>query len=177
MTPDGFIRWYYEESEKGAPGLDPVDSMGRVYAERCPECPSRRKHPTRTGGYACGSCGADWPYEDRFILKGVVSTQVRVRGNRVTNIPSPSAGGSERRISRRVDVGVLLASLLSDPQWKRAARYYVSNALGYSVRQLAEECHFHWPGFPAVSRSSVGRMIVMARAEWTRRLENAGMLK
>jgi hypothetical protein len=168
VTPDGFIRYYYESESEGAPGLDPIDSTGRVYAEKCGACPSRTKNPLNIGGYACGRCGADWPFEDRFVLKGIVSRQVKVRGKRVSNVPSPSPGGSERRISRRVDVGVLLAHFTTNPRWRSSAGYYIANVLGYSVRELAEKT--------GASRSAVGRWISVARVEWSSRLEAAGLL-
>jgi len=177
MTPDGWIRWYYTTlDDAGAPGLDIVESRGRVYKKRCAVCPSRTKHSTKDGGYKCGRCGADWPFDERLRLKGEISCSARVRGNRVVNVPQRSAGGSERRISRRVDVGVLLARFLADPAWRQRGRYYVANTLGHPLRALELEAHVAWAGFAPASRSSIGRMVAEARVEWSIRLEVAGLL-
>lgn len=175
MTPDGLIRWYYETvADCGAPGLDIVDSRGRVYGKKCEHCPSVHRHSKKDGEWVCGRCGADWPYDDRFLLKGEVSRQARVRGDRVSSVPQRSAGGSERRISRRVDIGVLLDAFMRE--CRPGARYYVSNALGYSIRELAAEAHLAWAGYPELSRSEIGRLIGAARLEWSTRVEVAGLL-
>ncbi len=162
MTPDGWIIWYYRTRDSfGAPGLNFVDSEGRVFGPKCGHCPSKIRHSTAEGRAVCGKCGASWPYVDRFILKGEVQRSTR-----------PGDFGSSN--ARYFDIARLLHVFLRDGRWQWDARLYVANVLGHSVRDLSVRFPAAFTDAPgAFGKSVVAERIKSAREEWDRRLHAA----
>lgn len=176
MTPDGWIKWYYERRDAGAPAMNIVDSEGRVYRAKCLKCPSTIRHPTREGGYACGRCGAAWPYDDVFLLKGQITKSAKVRGKRVSSVPQRAADESERRYATLVQVGTVLHRLLSNRNTAVAMRLYVLNAMGMSVAEIARTAPERLKISP-VSETTLKRTIRATRETWAAALDRVGLLR
>lgn len=179
MTPDNYIRWYYERRDAGAPALNIVDSEGRVYRQGCSKCPSTIRHPTRDGGFACGRCGAPWPYDDVFLLKGEVTKAAHVRGRRVYAVPQRRADESERRLSTLVQVGTLLHRMLSEAETAISMRIYVLSVMGMTVAEITRTApeRLKLPKSFPVSESSIKRIIRSTRDRWATALDEAGLLR
>ncbi len=61
MTVSQLIRWYYQNRDGGgAPGMDFVDSTGRIYAEVCRGCGWRTRHTNAMKGYVLANFGDNW---------------------------------------------------------------------------------------------------------------------
>lgn len=121
MTPSGIIVWYYEtKAGLGAPGLNFIDSTGRVYGKACQSCGFVFRNCNKATVWVCGKCGKPWAYEDHFILKGEVQT------------PNPP-DVFERQNARWVDIGVILHRLLSDENLKWNMMLYIATCHGFQV--------------------------------------------
>ena len=179
MTPDGLVRWYYTLREDvGAPSLDLVKSRGRIYAEHCEStakesrrarswsnepCPSTTRVMNKDTVWVCGRCGTPWRYWDRLQLRGEVQESKR-------------RDGFEHARGRHVDVGVLIARFLEDPDWRWESRLYVANANGRSIRRLVQYGPSDFPEAPFPwNRTRVHELVVAGRREWMRRLGRAGI--
>ena len=169
MTAEGLIRWYYRERESfGPPGLNFVDSTGRVYDETCSKCSGKKREPRSDGVYICADhkCAARWLYEDRHIFKGEVQKSKR-----------PS---SEFRHAKWLDVGIKLHHFLhsKNSETRTSARVYVAYVMGYSVSKIAAraapELWGFKPGAPWSTRT-VYRRKEQGRIEWMTRLTRAGI--
>ena len=164
MTADGWIRWYYSTRNSigsmGAPGLNYVDSTGRMHAKQC-ACGCKKKHGTKDGHWVCGHCGAPWVYVDRFIFKGEVQKSLRNVGLDSTN-------------SRFFDVSALLGKLLTEDPWD--GKLYVANCMGYSHRELVVKFPALYPEAPGpFSKGSIQRRIESARRKWDQMLREANI--
>ncbi len=161
MTPDGWVLWYYRTRDSfGAPGLNFVDSEGRVFGPWCDHCRSKKKHENSVGTMICANhkCGKAWPYVDRFILKGEVQRSIR-----------PGDFGSAN--ARYFDIARVLHHFIFDKRWQWDARLYVANVLGHSARDLSVRFPAAFEDAPGpFSQSSISRRINVARTEWDRRL-------
>jgi len=159
-TADGLIRWYYAALEDlGAPGLDPVKSEGRVWAQRCgaERCRSTKWHFTAKGERVCGHCGTPWRYRTRYMLRGEVQESTHNR--------------AELAHARLLDVGSLLQRFLSDEHWRWSSRLYVAAARGATHRSLVAEGAVRYPEAPfRWTIRQVQNRISEGRGEWTRRL-------
>ncbi len=176
MTPGGYVKWYYITRDGfGAPGLDFVDSTGRVYAKKCGKCGHAKRHPTKAGGWVCGKCGRAWDHEDRFIFKG------EVQKPKTFDI-------FERQNARWFDLGTIIFRMLDDDEWEWDMKLYIATCLGHSVDPLtdadgvvrmpglAAKFTELWPGAPGPwSRASIYRRVTRAKDEWVRRLTRAGV--
>ena len=153
MTPDGWVEWYYHKRASfGAPALNYVDSTGRYYLQTCSKCRHRKRHPTKSGDWVCGHCGAPWRYRDQYIPKGAVQTSAR-----------PVDFGHVH--AQYFDIGVLLSHFLRDHPW--SAGLYVAFSLGWSQRKLA--------ALGPWGKDTVRRRIDFARRDWGDRLHAAGI--
>jgi hypothetical protein len=120
MTLPELIRWYYQvRNDASAPGVDFLDSTGRVYAETC-ACGYRARHQNAMKVYVCAGCGEQWKYEDCYMLKGEVQT-------------SPRAGAFENQNARMVQVGYVLDRQLAEPRWKWDTRIYIATVMGHPI--------------------------------------------
>ncbi len=142
MTPAGFVVWYYNtKADLGAPGLNFIDSTGRVYAKVCEGCDCVFRNCNKANVWVCGKCGKPWPYEDHFILKGEVQT------------PNPP-DVFERQNARWVDIGVILHRLLENDFTKWNMRLYIATCHGFRIDpqddqpSLAEMFRELWPEAP-----------------------------
>lgn len=163
MSPDGWIWWYYKTRDSfAAPALNYVDSTGRIYRKRCRQCKGRKRHGTKGGDWVCGHCGADWPYVDRHIFKGEVQKSRRIYD-------------FGHRHARYFDVARVLREFIDDQEWKWAARLYVANVMGYSLRRLAEGFRQTYPDAPHFEKTKITEKISEARKEWQRRLQSIGV--
>lgn len=157
----GWVRWYlYKRDNEGAPAMNFVDSSGRLHAARCGRCRSYVRHSTRVGDPVCGHCGAPWPYVTKHLMKGEVKRSL-----------NPDA--SEDRLARFADVGRIIHRMLTDHHWGWPMRYFVANAAGFSVREIAREAVRVWPGAPDRSKSQVHEHASRAEVEFARRLAEA----
>ena len=161
MTPDGWVLWYYRTRDSfGAPGLNFVDSEGRVFGPSCDHCRGKKKHENSVGTMICADhkCAKAWPYVDRFILKGEVQRSIR-----------PGDFGSTN--ARYFDIARVLHHFVHDERWQWDARLYVANVMGHSIRSLSVRFPAAFKDAPgAFGKSVVGERIQSARLEWDRRL-------
>lgn len=177
MTPAGLVVWYYQTRESlGAPGLNFIDSTGRVYAKDCEACDYKFRNCNKVGAWVCGRCGKPWAFEDHFILKGEVQT------------PNPT-DIFERQLSKWVDVGVVLYNILKDPEFFWDMRLYVATCNGFKVDPrrdpvegdearppLADMFVLLWPNAPGPwGRRSMFYRVSRAKKEWTRQLSKTGI--
>lgn len=164
--PDGLLRkWWSSITDAKAPGLRMVDSEGRYYLKRC-KCGHRIRHwksKEPPGRWVCGRCGADWPYRDRYMLKGSVQR-------------TPDPGIRDRILSDVASIGVLASRFLDDDAWRWEARLYVAKAIsGLSARDFQREVREIVPDYPGPrSLGAVMRRVTDGRKEWIRRLAAAG---
>ena len=164
MTPDGWIRFYYDQRDSfGAPALNYIDTVGRVYAKRCSArgCRARIRHCTSTHEWVCGKCGAPWKYWNRALSKGEIQKSLR-------------PFGFDQPLARYFDVARLLHVFLIERQWN--ARLYVLHAMGESNADLATNFPTRFPDAPGPwSKESVRTRVNAARQEWVERLAAAGI--
>jgi hypothetical protein len=171
-SPEWWINWYFERhQDAGARAIDLVSSRGWVYEPVCgadlpggKKCESETRHSTKEGFYACGQCGALWPFEEKFELKGSVQS-------------SPRPGYFEESISRMVDVGVAYHKLTTRPAWKWKARLFVAHAMGWSYSELLDQGPVAWPEAPPDLWTpwKVRNSVLAARRVWQRLLSDAGI--
>lgn len=162
MTLSELIRWYYRARNGAtAPGVDFVDSTGRVYADRC-ACGFRSRHTNSMRVYVCASCGEQWDYSDRYMMKGEVQT-------------SPRAGAFENANARMVQVGYILDRQLADPKWRWDTRLYIATVMGYLIDdRFADRFQETFPDAPGPwSRRSLFKRTRRAKTELTERLIGA----
>lgn len=161
MTADGWLRFYYATRDSiGAPGLDFVDSTGRVFAKRCDACEGKKRHGTKLGDYVCGHCGAPWPYVDQQIFKGEVQKTAR-------------CGSFDDSLGRYFDVAKLLGEFMKEHPWD--AKLYIAHVVaGLSFAELGPEFERRFAR-PPLSKSSAYRRVQSARAAWDRKLRRAGI--
>ncbi len=161
MTPDGYILWYYRTRDSfGAPALDYIDSVGRMFAKKC-SCGSKLRHTTSIGDYVCGHCGKDWAYEDALLLKGVVKG-------------ATSSNSFDMKNARFFDVAKKIDTMLRQHEWDM--KLYILNVLGQSQRDLSVRFPANFPDAPGPwSKDSVRRRIIAMRELFDRRLRAAGM--
>lgn len=159
-TAKGWLVWYYRVKDShGAPAFSFIDSTGRLYAKECSKCRNRHRHARKDNSWACGHCGQDWPYEDRYILKGEIQRSARF-------------DGMEMRNARQFDVGRIVHRLLIDH--REPGHLYVANCMGVSIRRLADAGAEFWPtwGF-SWKRSSVHNAIQRGAQLWEESLDRA----
>ncbi len=160
--PDALVRLYVVLRESShLRALDPVEQRGLVHATRCDRCRSKLRHPTRTGSWRCGACGASWPSEERLTLRHSVDS-------------TPRPGSAERALALYVDLGTTIDRFRRSRRWLWHARVYLAAALqpSWSIRQLTQEAADFWPHAPfAWRRDRVREMVVEGRAELARRFE------
>lgn len=180
-TAEEWVRWYIARREDaGATALDLLDSRGIVYALVCRStsrdsrkarkvsegaCSSRRKQQTKDGGYVCARCGDPWPYEIRFLLRGVVQTSTR-------------PDYFEHRISTQVDVGRAFSRLVFDPELRRRkeGRLFVATALGHPIRSLSTNGPKAWPDLPPPwGRTEIAEAALRGRNRWIDELSAVGI--
>lgn len=177
MTPSGIIVWYYTtKADLGAPGLNFIDSTGRVYAKACEACGFVFRNCNKATVWVCGKCGKPWKYEDHFILKGEVQT------------PNPP-DVFERQNARWVDIGVILHRLLGNEELKWDMRLYISTCHGFQVDPrkdaneestprppLAAMFQQLWPNAPGPwGRRSMFYRVGKAKLAFQDELEKAGI--
>lgn len=163
MSPDSVIVEYFSRREEGARAFDVVDSTGRRYNKRCRKCHRSVRHQKGSGEWVCGHCGEDWPYYDRYMMKGQVST-------------SPRTDVVDEQMAALADIGLQLDRFLSDPRWKWAGRAYVSSVLGFDLPDIVRAMRVAWAGAPVMGINEVYREIGRARLEWGNRLSQVGIL-
>lgn len=161
-TPREWITWYYEVRDShGAPALRFVDSVGRLYAEKCRDCGSRTRHARNDGSWACGHCGRDWDFDDRFLLKGEVQKSVRHDGFELKN-------------GRQFDIARLVANLLREHPIP--GHLFVANAMHHPIRQLCELGPEMWPDWDLTwTKHSVHEAVKQGEAIWEDMLLLAGV--
>jgi len=161
---DKWVRWYYEVvADTGAPALDPVDSQGRVFDDLCKACDFKHRHwSDDKKHWVCGHCGVLWGYHDVTMFKGEIETQRR-------------PGGSEHRLSRRIDVGTQFSQFTQDPKMRWEARLYVANCLGFSIRHLTANGRKTWGQGFVWNYRQVREAIILGRLEWTKRMASIGL--
>ena len=177
MTPAALVVWYFETRDGlGAPGLNFIDSTGRIYGKDCGTCGFIYRNCNKVGVWVCGKCGKPWPYEDHFILKGEVQT------------PNPP-DVFERQNARWVDVGVILHRLLSREELRWDMRLYIATCLGFKIDPrrdakegdvarppLADMVRELWPEAPGPwSRMSMFRRVKKAKQAFEAELTLAGI--
>jgi hypothetical protein len=177
LTPAGIVVWYYETRDGlGAPGLNFIDSTGRVYDKSCESCGFIYRNCNKESVWVCGKCGKPWLYEDHFILKGEVQT------------PNPP-DVFERQNARWVDIGVILHRLLGDAGTHWDMRLYIATCHGFKVDPrkdaneeseprppLAAMFQELWPEAPGPwSRATMFRRVKRAKQAFERKLEEAGI--
>lgn len=176
MTPAEWLRWYYRTRDGfGAPGLNFVDSTGRIYGKECDACGYRTRHATNPGAWVCGRCGKNWPFEDVHIFKGEVQKPT------VTDV-------FERQNADWIDVGVVLASLLEDPSFEWDMKLYIATCFGHGIDPrcdkegnvkipgLAVRFRRLWPDAPGPwGRTCLYERVSRAKGEWTIRLSRLGV--
>jgi len=162
LTADGWIRFYYDQRESfGAPALNYIDTVGRVYAKRCSKCHARIRHCTSNHEWVCGKCGAPWKFWMRALSKGEIQKSMRPFGFDESN-------------ARYFDIARLLHVFLTEGGWN--AKLYVVNAMGEPMASLAEKFPLRFPEAPGPwSVGSVHARIRTARTEWAERLTAAGI--
>ena len=176
MTPSGLIVWYYAVREDlGAPGLNFIDSTGRIYHDDCGHCGYRFSNPTKTGEQVCGKCGQLWGFDDCFILKGEVQTHKRT-------------DSFERKNERWATIGMLLSRMLAGAEFYWDFRLYIATCHGFSVDPqkdmhgevnqlcLADMFQRLWPKAPGPwGRTMLYGRVLRAKKEWASRLQKAGI--
>lgn len=157
-----WIQWYYEVKDShGAPALSFIDSTGRLYGKHCTKCRGKNRHARRGGGYACGYCGADWPYVDRFILKGEIQRSLTTSGFEIKN-------------ARQFDIGRLIHNLLLSQMIP--GHLYVANAMHFSIRKLVESGSEYWPDWEFTwTRHAVHEAVKRGASVWEKSLTEAGI--
>jgi len=169
VSPDGWVRWYYDTRDSfGAPALNYIDTVGRVYAKRCSakkqngaKCNARIRHCTSTHEWVCGKCGASWKYWMRALSKGEIQKSLR-------------PFGFDQPLARYFDVARLLHDFLREGGWN--AKLYVVNAMGEPAAELAQRFPERFPDAPGPWRKTdVLDRVRTARAEWIERLASAGI--
>lgn len=168
---------YDIENPPGAPALDPVDSEGRYYLKRCKaiikgkQCPSKLRHPTKSGFYVCGRCGAIWPFHDRYMMKSAVQR-------------SRNIGAAESWFIGRIRTDTPTHGRLRDIFWALnedenlhwAWRIYVAVASGVvSIREFAANPSLYFPDLN-MSKSTVFRRYQQGRGAWGDELRKAGLI-
>jgi len=96
------------------------------------------------------------------MFKGEVKTSLR-------------AGGSEHRMSRRVDIGTQFSQFTTDPKYRWESRLYTANCLGFTIRELNEKGRETWGQGFQWSYRQVREAIMRGRLEWARRMELIGL--
>jgi len=164
MSPEGYVRACWQHLGAGAPGLNFVDSTGRYYYKTCRGCRARIRHySSKKDRFVCGKCGADWPYEDRILAKGVVQRTRQVDlGN--------------EKMSRTSGIVVLLDRFIHEEGWI-AKIFVVKVVTDQSYEEMAKAGRPKgFRGFPKPwSPKCISDAVRDGRAEWARRLAKAGL--
>lgn len=168
---------YDIENPPGAPALNPVDSEGRYYLKRCKaiiqgkQCPSRLRHPTKSGVDVCGRCGATWPFHDRYLMKSAVQR-------------SRNIGAAESWFIGKIRTDTPIHAALREVFWALNAdenlhwpwRIYVTVACGRaSLRELAVNVEKFFPGL-RMSKTTIFRRYRRGREAWGSGLRDAGLI-
>lgn len=158
----GWITWYFRVREShGAPGMNFVDSTGRLYADRCGKCRATHRQCRNDRVWVCGSCGRDWDYADRHIFKGEIQKSVRFDGFELKN-------------ARQFDIGFQLDKFLKGHEVE--GHLYVANAMGFPIRELCEKGPERWPTWGiSWSFRSVRDRVNEGSAIWEDMLLKAGI--
>jgi len=167
MNPDTWIKWCYSTREDlGAPARKIVQATGLVYSEKFAHshpdtnkrCHSTKRNPTSAGHDVCAVCGAVWPWQIRYLLKGAIQSSL-------------DAGRFENQISRYVDISAELGRMLDSRRWKWPTRLYIANVLGWSQLEILNQGPKIWPRSPVDwTVWGVRSAVKEARSEWTERL-------
>lgn len=138
-----------------------LDSTGRLYAARCPGCRAVHWRETLNHVRVCGQCGMQWPYVERYMLKGEVQ-----RTPRRTDF----ADG----ISTWMQVGTVMRSMITDPEFHWDYKLLVAHVMGTKPERMEETMLAHYPDAPGPwSRRSLFSRYKRARVELQKRLEKA----
>lgn len=127
----GWVQWYMEVRDShGAPGLNFVDSTGRIYSPNCGKCRATHRQCRNDRVWVCGHCGREWDYVDKQIMKGEIQRSIRFDGFELKN-------------ARQFDIGCQLDRFLKNHEVE--AHLFVANAMGFSIRELCEKGPERWP--------------------------------
>jgi hypothetical protein len=165
MSPDGWVRYYYERRDSaGAAAFNLVESEGAILAHACGKCGGRRPRKTRTLEWVCARkrCQTEgqptpWPFQPAYVLRGVVQSSLDTEHGLT-------------KMARYLDVARELARFLDEQG--TVGRIYVAAALGHGRQAIAELGPRAWPGdaFPW-SEWHVREAIREGRTAWIEKLK------
>jgi len=159
-------------------GLDLLTSikaidLRMIHAERCSHCAGgpatrlvgryvrSRLEPGRTLAEwheVCATCRRAWepePWGDRCVLRGEISSRCRVRGNRVSNVPSARPGHAEESILRVI------------ARWRYARALVEPRPLGWSRAEWVEALRL-WEGYLHPAGGSIANVAAASGRSKTR---------
>ena len=164
MSPDGWIRYYYERRDSaGAAAFNIADAAGWVLAPKCAKCDGRKRYQNETLEWICARkrCITNgertrWPLEPALVARGIVQTSMR-------------KDHGEGRMGKYLDLGRELQRFLLE--YGTVGRIYVAAALGHSRVTIAEQGPRAWPAdmFPW-SEWHVRSAIREGREAWMKHL-------
>lgn len=168
---DRWVQRYFDHlSALGAPALNPVVQVGRIFNETCVDCGWGIRDIVRvsTEEYleVCAKCRQPWWYEDHVQLRG--SFQYTRR---------PDA--FEKRLFPWVDIGRILRELYDKRTTRWAVRVYLVRALsGDSFTVIANEARSRYYRAPwSWNRDRVAELVDEGRGYVTCHLTNAGIIR